>query len=63
MRLLRVLETGEFLRMGSSTVRKTNVRVVAATNLNMRQAIEDGSFEQFYNKYRVILGEFAEQRD
>ena len=46
VRLLRVLETGEYLRMGSSTVRKTNVRVVAATNLNMRQAIEDGRFRE-----------------
>lgn len=43
-RLLRVLETGEFIRMGSSQVLKTNVRVVAATNLNMQRAIEDGKF-------------------
>lgn len=43
-RLLRVLETGEFIRMGSSQVLKTNVRVVAATNLNMQQAIRDGKF-------------------
>lgn len=43
-RLLRVLETGEFIRMGSSEVQKTNVRVVAATNLDMRRAIEEGRF-------------------
>lgn len=42
--LLRVLETGEFIRVGSSQVQKTNVRVVAATNLNMQRAIEDGRF-------------------
>ena len=46
VRLLRVLENGEYLRMGSSTVRKTNVRVVAATNLNMRQAIDEGRFRE-----------------
>ncbi len=55
VRLLRVLETGEYLRMGSSTVRKTNVRVVAATNLNMRQAIEDGRFrEDLYYRLNTI---------
>lgn len=43
-RLLRVLETGEFIRMGSSQVLKTNVRVVAATNLHMQRAIEEGKF-------------------
>ncbi|MBQ3717759.1 MAG: sigma-54-dependent Fis family transcriptional regulator [Paludibacteraceae bacterium] len=55
VRLLRVLETGEFLRMGSSTVRKTNVRVVAATNLNMRQAIDDGRFrEDLYYRLNTV---------
>ena len=55
MRLLRVLETGEYLRMGSSTVRKTNVRVVAATNLNMRQAIDDGRFrEDLYYRLNTV---------
>ena len=55
VRLLRVLETGEFLRVGSSQVRKTNVRVVAATNLNMRQAIEDGRFrEDLYYRLNTI---------
>ena len=57
VRLLRVLETGEYLRMGSSAVRKTNVRVVAATNLNMRQAIEDGRFREdlFYRLNTVEI--------
>ena len=55
VRLLRVLETGEFLRMGSSVVRKTNVRVVAATNLNMRQAIDDGRFrEDLYYRLNTV---------
>ena len=55
VRLLRVLETGEFLRMGSSQVRKTNVRVVAATNLNMRQAIDDGRFrEDLYYRLNTV---------
>ncbi len=55
VRLLRVLETGEFLRMGSSTVRKTNVRVVAATNLNMRQAIDEGRFrEDLYYRLNTV---------
>ena len=55
VRLLRVLETGEYIRMGSSTVRKTNVRVVAATNLNMRQAIDDGRFrEDLYYRLNTV---------
>lgn len=55
VRLLRVLETGEYLRMGSSIVRKTNVRVVAATNLNMRQAIDDGRFrEDLYYRLNTV---------
>ena len=55
VRLLRVLETGEYLRMGSSQVRKTNVRVVTATNLNMRQAIDDGRFrEDLYYRLNTI---------
>jgi transcriptional regulator with GAF, ATPase, and Fis domain len=44
VRLLRVLETGEFIKVGSSKTLKTNVRVVAATNLNMAQATRDGKF-------------------
>jgi transcriptional regulator with PAS, ATPase and Fis domain len=46
VRLLRVLETGEFIRVGSSAVLKTNVRVVAATNLDIPQAISNGKFRQ-----------------
>ncbi len=54
-RLLRVLETGEFIRMGSSEVQKTNVRVVAATNLNIPKAIEDGRFrEDLYYRLNTI---------
>lgn len=54
-RLLRVLETGEFIRMGSSEVQKTNVRVVAATNLNIPKAIEDGRFrEDLYFRLNTI---------
>ena len=55
VRLLRVLETGEYLRMGSAQVRKTNVRVVAATNLNMRQAIDEGRFrEDLYYRLNTV---------
>lgn len=46
VRLLRVLETGEFIRVGSSKVIKTNVRVVAATNENMQRAIQSGKFRE-----------------
>lgn len=54
-RLLRVLETGEFIRMGSSDVQKTNVRVVAATNLNIPKAIEEGRFrEDLYYRLNTI---------
>ena len=45
-RLLRVLENGEYLRVGDSTVRKTNIRVVAATNKDMLQAVKDGKFRE-----------------
>ncbi len=55
VRLLRVLETGEFIRMGSSKVQKTNVRVVAATNLDMKKAIEDGRFrEDLYYRLNTV---------
>ena len=54
-RLLRVLETGEFIRMGDSKVQKTNVRVVAATNLNIPKAIEEGRFrEDLYYRLNTI---------
>lgn len=45
-RLLRVLETGEFMKVGSSRVEKTDVRIVAATNVNLDQAIADGRFRE-----------------
>ena len=54
-RLLRVLETGECIRMGSSEVQKTNVRVVAATNLDIPRAIEAGRFrEDLYYRLNTI---------
>lgn len=54
-RLLRVLETGEFIRMGSSEVQKTDVRVVAATNLDIPRAIEAGRFrEDLYYRLNTI---------
>ena len=46
VRLLRVLENGEFLKVGSSKVQKTDIRVVAATNLNMKKAIKSGKFRE-----------------
>ena len=46
VRLLRVLENGEFIKVGSSEVQKTNVRIVAATNLNMQEAIAKGKFRE-----------------
>ena len=45
-RLLRVLETGEYIPVGASQPRKTNVRIVAATNVNLEKAIADGRFRQ-----------------
>lgn len=45
-RLLRVLESGEFIKVGSSTVQKTNIRIVAATNVDMKRAIETGKFRE-----------------
>ena len=54
-RLLRVLETGEFMRVGSSKVEKTNVRIVAATNVNLSQAIADGRFrEDLYYRLNTV---------
>ncbi len=45
-RLLRVLETGEYIRVGGQEIRKTNVRIVAATNVNMRKAVSEGKFRE-----------------
>ncbi len=54
-RLLRVLESGEFIRVGSSKVQKTNVRVVAATNVNVLQAVENGKFrEDLYYRLNTV---------
>ena len=54
-RLLRVLETGEFIRVGSSKVQKTNVRVIAATNLDIPQAVKNGKFrEDLYYRLNTI---------
>ena len=55
VRLLRVLQSGEFLRVGSAKVQKTNVRVVAATNNNLLQAIENGRFrEDLYYRLNTV---------
>ena len=54
-RLLRVLETGEYIRVGGQEIRKTNVRIVAATNVNMRKAISEGRFrEDLYYRLNTI---------
>ena len=55
VRLLRVLETGEFLKVGSSKTQKTNVRIVAATNVQMRDAIQKGKFrEDLYYRLSTV---------
>jgi len=55
VRLLRVLENGEFIKVGSSEVQKTNVRIVAATNLNMQEAIAKEKFrEDLYYRLSTI---------
>ena len=55
VRLLRVLENGEFIKVGSSQSQKTNVRIVAATNLNMQEAINKGKFrEDLYYRLSTI---------
>ena len=55
VRLLRVLQTGEFIRVGSSKTQKTNVRVVAATNINLQTAIKEGRFrEDLYYRLNTV---------
>ena len=56
-RLLRVLESGEFLKVGSSTVQKTNIRIVAATNVDLQRAIAEGKFREdlFYRLSTVQI--------
>lgn len=67
VRLLRVLETGEFIKVGSSKVIKTNVRVVAATNVNIPEAISQGRFRQdlFYrlNSVPIYIPPLRERKD
>ncbi len=54
-RLLRVLESGEFIKVGSSTMQKTNIRVVAATNVDMLKAVEEGRFrEDLYYRLSTV---------
>ena len=66
-KLLRVLQTGDFERLGSNTTRRTRVRVIAATNANLRQAIRDGRFREdlFYrlNVIELEVPALAERRD
>ena len=67
VRLLRVLETGEFIKVGSSKVQKTNVRVVAATNDNMHQSIQKGKFRMdlYYrlNTVPIFIPPLRERKD
>ena len=67
VRLLRVLETGEFLKVGSSKVIKTDVRVVAASNVNIPEAIAKGEFRQdlFYrlNTVPIMIPPLRERKD
>ena len=54
-RLLRVLETGEYIRVGGTEIKKTDVRIVAATNVNMRKAVSEGRFrEDLYYRLNTI---------
>jgi len=67
VRLLRVLESGEFMRVGSSKIFKTNVRVVAATNVNVEKAIRNGKFREdlFYrlNTVPIFIPPLRERAD
>ena len=67
VRLLRVLETGEFMKVGSSKVLKTNVRVVAATNVNIMEAVKDGKFREdlFYrlNTVPIVMAPLRGRRE
>lgn len=66
VRLLRVLETGEFIKVGSSKVQKSNVRIVAATNVNMIEAIKENKFREdlYYrlNTVEIHLSPLRERR-
>lgn len=64
VRLLRVLESGEFIRVGSSQVQKTNVRVIAATNFDLTQAIREGQFrEDLYYRLNTVPIKVAPLRE
>jgi transcriptional regulator with PAS, ATPase and Fis domain len=67
VRLLRVLENGEFIKVGSSQVQKTNVRIVAATNVNLFDAIEKGKFREdlFYrlSTVDILLPPLRDRKD
>jgi transcriptional regulator with PAS, ATPase and Fis domain len=64
VRLLRVLENGEFIKVGSSHVQKTNVRIVAATNVNLFKAIEKGKFrEDLYYRLSTVDIQLPPLRD
>jgi transcriptional regulator with PAS, ATPase and Fis domain len=64
VRLLRILENGEFLKVGSSQVQKTNVRIVAATNMNMIDAIKKGKFrEDLYYRLSTVEIHIPSLRD
>ncbi len=63
-RLLRVLETGEFLKVGSSVVQKTNIRIVAATNVDMAEAVAQGKFrEDLYYRLSTVQISIPPLRD
>ena len=63
-RLLRVLETGEYIRVGGQEIRKTNVRIVAATNVNMQKAVSEGKFrEDLYYRLNTIPIKMPPLRD
>jgi len=66
-RLLRILETKEYIRVGSSKVQKTDVRIVAATNVNLQQAIEKGKFREdlYYrlNTVPILLPSLRERKE
>ncbi len=67
VRLLRILETGEFIKVGASKVIKTNVRVVAATNVNLQEAVTRGKFREdlYYrlNTVPIIVPPLRERKD
>jgi len=67
VRLLRVLETGEFIKVGSSNIQKTNVRIVAATNMDMVKAVQENKFREdlYYrlNTVQIHLPPLRERKD